>query len=205
VVNTKLAEKDNRLVVLTEEVSSVSLAKIEEIENSLALLVEAYKDLQQQIATLEVSPQVRSKLGKPAGATATFSPSSASGLVTSSEYEAYQNALRVFNDREYDKAMKLFLDLLDKYGDGAYASNAQYWVGECYFTQGKYAEAIAAFQKVLTYANTTKADDAQLKVGLSYLKMGQKPHAKEALNQLINRYPSSEYVPRAKKYLAELN
>jgi tol-pal system protein YbgF len=205
VVNSKLTEMDNRMVVLTEEVSNVSLAKIEEIENRLALLIEAYKDLQQQIASLEVLPGVRSKQGKPSGPPPTFSPSSASGLVTSSEYEAYQNALRVFNDREYDKAMKLFADLLEKYAGGAYAANSQYWIGECYFTQGKYAEAIAAFQKVFAYANTTKADDAQLKVGLAYLKMGQKQQAKEALNQLINRYPSSEYVPRAKKYLAELN
>ncbi|MFW6221887.1 MAG: hypothetical protein ACOC4C_05410, partial [Fibrobacterota bacterium] len=40
-INSRLTDIDNRIVVLNEEVSSVSLAKIEEIENRLALLIEA--------------------------------------------------------------------------------------------------------------------------------------------------------------------
>ncbi|MBD3395681.1 MAG: tol-pal system protein YbgF [Chitinivibrionales bacterium] len=202
VVNTKLAEIDNRLVVLSEEVSSVSLAKIEEIENRLALLIEAYKDLHEQIAALEALPSVKKKGGS---AAPTFSPSAAGKIVTSSEYEAYQNALRAFNSRTYDKAHKLFTELLEKYPSGTYASNAQYWIGECHYAQAKYADAIASFDKVLSYAKSPKADDAQLKIGLSYLKMGKKTHAKESFNLLVNRFPHSEYVPRAKKYLAELN
>ncbi len=204
VVNTKLAEIDNRLVVLSEEVSSVSLAKIEEIENRLSLLIEAYKDLQQQIAAILVMPNVKSK-GTGGGPAPTFSPSSAAAIVTSSEYEAYQNALRAFNNRSYDKALKLFSELLEKYPGGNYASNAQYWIGESHYASGKFPDAIAAFDKVLSYSNSPKADDAQLKIGLCYLKMGKKTHATEAFNLLINRFPASEYVPRAKKYLAELN
>ena len=62
-----------------------------------------------------------------------------------------------------------------------------------------------AFDKVLSFSQSTKADDAQLKIGLCYLRMGKKPQAKESLNLLVNRFPASEYVPRAKKYLADLN
>jgi tol-pal system protein YbgF len=203
VVNTKLAEIDNRLVVLSEEVSSVSLAKIEEIENRLALLIEAYKDLQEQISALEVLPQVRTNKKKKAPPT--FSPSSAAAIVTSSEYEEYQAALRTYNSRSYGKAFKMFSNLLEKYPSGRYASNAQYWIGECHYAQKKYADAIAAFDRVLSYAKSPKADDAQLKIGLCYLKLGKKTHARESLNQLISRFPASEYVPRAKKYLAEIN
>jgi len=58
-INTKISDIDNKLMVLTEEVSSVSLAKIEELENRLSLLIEAFKDLHEQMASIEVLPQVR--------------------------------------------------------------------------------------------------------------------------------------------------
>jgi len=203
-VNSKLAEIDNRLVVLSEEVSSVSLAKIEEIENRLALLVEAFKDLQQQLTTLEVMPRSGAKKGAE-GPSPTFSPASAAALVTGSEYESYQTALRAFNDKSYDQAYKLFESLIEKYPKGSYAANACYWMGEIHYARGKFAEAIAAFDKVLGYGQSQKADDAQLKIGMCYLKMGKKQQAKESLTLLIGRFPQSEYVPRAKKYLADLN
>jgi TolA-binding protein len=57
---------------------------------------------------------------------------------------------------------------------------------------------------VFEYRNTSKADDAQLKIGLSYLKMGQRGRAKAEFDKLIDRYPGSEYVPRARKYLSEI-
>jgi tol-pal system protein YbgF len=198
VVNTKLAELDNRVMILSEEVSSVSLAKIEEIENRLSLLIEAYKDLQEQMSTLQILPRVQST----AKNAPTFSPSAASGILTSSEYEIYQNALKIFNDRNYPEARKNFLDMTNKFPDGVYASNAYYWIGECYYAEAKFAEGISAFTKVLEFPKTTKADDAQLKIGLSFLKMGNKAKAREALNTLVSRYPNSEFVTRAKEYIA---
>lgn len=199
-INTKISDIDNKLMVLTEEVSSVSLAKIEELENRLSLLIEAFKDLHEQMASIEVLPQVR--VGKKKSAT--FSPSDAATLVTSSEYDHYQNALRTFDKRAYDKANEMFADLLKKYPEGEYRDKAQYWIGECFYAKGDYANAIAAFNKVLKYTKSSKADDAQLKLGLSYLRMGKNDMAADEFKRLINRYPGSEYVPRAEKYLADI-
>ena len=194
-VNNKLTETDNRLILLSEEVSSVSIAKIEEIENRLALLIEAYKDLQAQVTAIEAMPRhaPRKKRAKPA----TFS-------LGSTEYEMYQGALRTFNSRSYDKAIELFNDVLKQYPDGEYAGNARYWIGECYYALGDYASGVASFTHVFDVKGSPKADDAQFKVGLSYLKMGQPAMAKEELKKLVDRYPASEYVERAKKYLAEI-
>jgi len=201
-VTNKLTETDNRLILLSEEVSSVSIAKIEELENRLALLIEAYKDLQAQVTALEAMP--RSAPAKKRSKPATFSPSAAAPLLGSTEYELYQNALRTFNSRAYDKAIELFNDLLKEYPKGEYAGNARYWIGECYYALGDYASGVASFTHVFDIKNSPKGDDAQFKVGLSYLKMGQASMAKEELKKLIDRYPASEYVERAKKYLAEI-
>jgi tol-pal system protein YbgF len=204
VLSNKSAEIDNKLVGLSEEVSNVSLAKIEEIENRLSLLIEAFKDLQAQVTAIQNAPAP--KYAKPASAApATFSPSAASSILSNSpEYDLYQNALRTFNSRNYDAALKLFAEVLRQYPQGAYADNCRYWSGECYFAIRDFASAIASFKKVFEHKNSSKADEAQLKIGMSYLKMGQPALAKTELKTLIDRYPASEYVPRAKKYLSEI-
>jgi starvation-inducible outer membrane lipoprotein len=56
VLSNKITELDNKQIVLSEEISSVSAAKIEELENRLSYLVEAFKDLQAQIKVLEAMP-----------------------------------------------------------------------------------------------------------------------------------------------------
>ncbi|MGB7567389.1 MAG: tetratricopeptide repeat protein [Chitinivibrionales bacterium] len=202
VLNNKAAELDNKLIALTEDVSSVSVAKIEEIENRLTLLVEAFKDLQAQVVALQNAPVQRSS--KAAGP-ATFSPSAASKMLSgSTEYDTYQNALRVFNARNYDQALKAFSDIIKQYPQGAYVDNCFYWGGECSYALRDYANAIASFKKVFDYKNSSKADAAQLKIGMSYMKMGQSALAKTELKTLIDRYPASAYVSRAQKYLSEL-
>jgi tol-pal system protein YbgF len=204
VLNNKATELDNKLLALTEDVSSVSLAKIEEIENRLTLLVEAFKDLQAQVVALQNAPiQRAAKPGQQAPAT--FSPASASKMLTgSTEYDTYQNALRVFNTRNYSQALKTFSDIIKQYPQGAYPDNCYYWSGECYYALRDYANAIASFKKVFDFKNSSKADAAQLKIGMSYLKMGQTALAKTELKTLIDRYPASAYVSRAQKYLSEM-
>lgn len=192
-VNTKLTEMDNKLMLLGEEVASVSIAKIEELENRMALLIEAIKDLNAQIEEIKLRPRARTTKAEPA----TFA-------VTSPEYATYQTALRTYNARNYDKAREMFVDIMKQYPRGKYLDNCQYWIGECYYAEGKYGEAIAAFQKVREYPNSSKSDDALFKIGKAYLAMGQTGQAKLEWNKFIVKHPNSEYVQRAKKYMAEL-
>jgi outer membrane protein assembly factor BamD (BamD/ComL family) len=39
---------------------------------------------------------------------------------------------------------------------------------------------------------------------MCYMKMGQGAQARAEFKKLIERYPGSEYVPRAQKYIAEI-
>lgn len=203
VVTNKLSDVDNKIILLSEEVSSVSIAKIEELENRLALLVEAYKDLQAQVTAIEAQPRTI-VYNKKTPAAATFSPAAAAPLLGSKEYDIYQAALQTFNTRTYDKAITMFTDLIKQFPDGEYADNARFWIGECHYALGDFATAITSFTHVFDFKNSTKADDAQFKIGLSYLKMGQPAMAKEELKKMIDRYPSSEYISRAQKYLEEI-
>ena len=205
VISNKLTEIDNKLVTLSEDVSSVSVAKIEEIENRLSLLVEAFKDMQAQVTALQNAPAARSAAKSAAAGPATFSPSAAASALTSNtEYDSYQNALRVFNGRSYGKALQLFSDIVKQFPAGAYTDNCWYWSGECWYAQNDFAKAISQFTKVFDFKSSSKSDDAQLKIGMCYMKMGQSALAKSEFKKLVDRYPASEYVPRAQKYLSEI-
>lgn len=202
-LSAKMAELDKKIILLSEEISSVSAAKIEELENRLSLLVEAYKDLHAQIKAIEtMSLRVTQKTKK--GPEPTFSPASAVSLVSSPEYDLYQQALQIFNKRQYEEAIALFNNLLKHYPDGQYAANANYWIGECYYAINDFASAINAFKKVLTFKHNQKGDDAQNKIALCLLKMGRSLEAKAEFKKLVERYPASEFVPRAKQYLKEI-
>lgn len=203
VINSKLAEIDNRLGSLSGDGSSTSLAKIEEIENRLSLLAEAFKDLQAQVVALQnaPAPRVSARVSQTGPAAASPLPAVPAG---GSENEAYQNALRVFNGRNYEQAQKLFSDIIKQYPAGNYVDNCWYWSGECSYAMLDWPRAISMFQKVFEFANSSKADDAQLKLGMCYMKTGQGALAKAEFRKLIERYPGSEYVPRAQKYLSEM-
>jgi tol-pal system protein YbgF len=204
-LSTKLTENDNKITTLSDEISSVSTAKIEEIENRLSLLIEAFKDLQVQVKNLENQSLRNSPKNASSEPAATFSPSSAASVsLGSPEIDLYNTGLRAFNGRNYKEGIKIFADVLTKFPSGEYADNAYFWTGECYFALGDFAQAIKSYEKVLSFKTSSKNDDAMFKTGVTYSKMGQQSLARQQLQNLISRYPASEYVVRAKKYLEEL-
>ncbi|MBN2037214.1 MAG: tetratricopeptide repeat protein [Chitinispirillaceae bacterium] len=203
VLTTRLTELDSRVLALSEEMTSISSAKIEELETRLALLTEAYKDLhaqvQEQSKHLSLAPK-RSSGEK----NATFAPSSAASLLSSAEYTAYQNGLRLYNAGNYDKAIETWAEMLKEFPSGNYADDGTFWIAEGHYALARYPTAVIFYQKVIDIRSSPKADDAQYKLGLCYLKMGQQGLAKDAFKMLVQRYPASEYVKRAGKQLKGL-
>ncbi len=69
--------------------------------------------------------------------------------------------------REHGQAVLDFLDFIAKYPKHPLVANAQYWIGEAYYVQRDYRQALVEFQKVLESApGSAKAGDALLKIGL---------------------------------------
>jgi len=123
---------------------------------------------------------------------------------TGSYKERYQEALMVYENRHYKDAIRAFEALLAENSTNPLADNCQYWIGECYYGLGNYSQAIIEFEKVFSFSSANKSDAAQLKLGLCYLKLGDKVRAREEFQRLLESYPKSEYVPKAKAYLSQL-
>ncbi len=118
---------------------------------------------------------------------------------------AYQDALDDFYVRNYQRAIRKFRDLVGRGDHPELADNCQYWIGEAYFALGNYYQAVAEFQKVLPIAKSNKANDAQLMIGLAFMKAGDADLARTELNTAINFGGSSEAAQKATRYLEMLN
>jgi tol-pal system protein YbgF len=117
--------------------------------------------------------------------------------------EAYRQALEIFNQREYSQALALFQSLLERDRKNSLADNCQYWIGECFYAKKDYQRAILEFEKVFSFPKANKDDDAQLKIGLCYLRMNDKESAQRELTRLLSNYPNSEFAGTARKLLTE--
>jgi tol-pal system protein YbgF len=123
---------------------------------------------------------------------------------TGSFRDDYQAALNEYYNRNYKTAVQLFEELLAKNEANSLSDNCRYWIGESYYGLGNFNQAIIEFTKVFSFSKSNKADDAQLKLGLCYWRLGDKARARQELERLVNDYPKSEYVSKAEQFLTKL-
>lgn len=115
------------------------------------------------------------------------------------EEAAYQAALRAARSGNTTEGIRLFRDFLQKYPNGRYTANADYWIGECLYAQGKYQDALSQFQTVNdSFPKHHKNADALLKAGMSLSRMGDKTAAQEKFRQILSSFPNSDAAKRVR-------
>ena len=119
--------------------------------------------------------------------------------------DIYNEALQLYDSKNYEKAIDKFNNLFKSNPSHSLASNYIYWIGEAYWGLNDYHKAIEAFEKVKNYSSSNKIDDALLMVGLSYMKLGDHFNAKINFTKLMDRFPESEFIKKAKHYLDTIN
>lgn len=117
--------------------------------------------------------------------------------------DSYNTALDLFRNHQYPQATDMFFQLLQKDPRHPLADNCQYWIGECRYAQGKFYQAVVDFNKVFAFDVPDKQDDAQLMIGLSYLKLGELISARTEFDWLVSCFASSEYINTAHRYLGQ--
>jgi TolA-binding protein len=104
--------------------------------------------------------------------------------------QLYQSALRDYNSAKYNIAISEFGDVIRFYPQDPLAGNAQFYIGEINYRQGKYPAAVKGYDAVLEqYSGNSKAPAAELRKGQSLIQMGQKdagvrPEAQEGRSML---------------------
>jgi tol-pal system protein YbgF len=118
----------------------------------------------------------------------------------------YQAAYSDYLRKNYDIAIMGFQQYLKEFPDTDLADNAAYWIGECLFSQGKYAQAIEEFDNVLArFPRSDKIASAMLKRAYATLETGQKSKGVAQLQKVIKDYPSSDEANLARQRLRAVN
>ena len=82
--------------------------------------------------------------------------------------------------------------------------DALYAIGQTFFDEAVYDNAILAFKDVAgDYPSSPKAADAILQIGRSYLQLADPSNARFYLQALMDEYPSSAAAGQAKTILAK--
>ncbi len=117
---------------------------------------------------------------------------------------AYEAALGEWRKKNYTGAIDQFQNLLNSGIEVRLAGNCHYWIGESNYGLQKYNEAVQEFQKVMEYKHSPKKDYAQLMLGQSYERLGDRASARDAYEKLVSLFPASPLVKRAQDRLAKL-
>jgi tol-pal system protein YbgF len=105
----------------------------------------------------------------------------------------YMKAFGLFSANNFTAAAESFSAFVSSYPESEYAPNARYWLGECYFTLGRFNEAIGAFERVLEMKPSPKrASDAMLRIGSAWYRLDNSARGSQVLKLLIEKYPDSE-------------
>ena len=193
----------------TENKTTYSNSEIAQLMDKIQNLKDEMEQRMSQIEALQAKVESNEKAiaeisRNVAGEYAGYSRGSF-GVLSAREFkQRYEAALQKFYNRQYKEAIREFTQLMNSDPDNRLASNCQYWIGESYNALHQYRKAIAAFNAVLRYKASYKFDDALLMSGLCHLKIGDKSTAREEFQQLVSRFPDSEYAPKAMRYLGRL-
>lgn len=119
--------------------------------------------------------------------------------------QIYNEAYDDFKKGNTKKARSGFRKYLEQFPKTEYSDNAQYWIGESFFIEKKYREAILEFEEVISnYPKGNKVPSALLKQGLAFYRLGDKTSAKLLLQKVIKEYPESNQAEIAKRELKNL-
>jgi tol-pal system protein YbgF len=117
----------------------------------------------------------------------------------------YNTAYLDFTRGKYDVAISEFRRYLASFSPSDNADNAQYWIGECFYSLGKLDSAEAGFRQVVVgFPNGNKVPSAEYKLGLVYLAQNRKPEAVNQLRRVVKEYPGTNEAKLAQDRLQTL-
>jgi tol-pal system protein YbgF len=129
-------------------------------------------------------------------------PSAETSARAPSPEQIYAAALQTFRAREHGQAVLDFLDFIAKYPQHYLVGNAQYWIGEAYYVQRDYRQALVEFQKVhQLQPDSPKVPDALLKIGLCYTNLHDATRAQRAWLRVVKDHPKSPAALKARSLL----
>jgi tol-pal system protein YbgF len=133
-------------------------------------------------------------------------PQPAPAPALSAEDNLYESALAKFKAGKSEEALAGFKHFLGNHPKSKLADNAQFWVGECYFSLKQYEQAILAYQEVIkNYPEGNKVSSAMLRQALAFTEIKDTTSAKLLFKKIVKSYPNSSEAKIAEAKLKTMN
>ncbi|MBN1852575.1 MAG: tetratricopeptide repeat protein [Pirellulales bacterium] len=118
--------------------------------------------------------------------------------------EALLQMATIYDQRLKDSqaAMQTWLEIVRQFSGTTVAEDASWSVAQYYQREGKYAEAIEAFQAFLrNYRRSPKAAEAQFAVAENYEQLGQWINAMDSYTNYMTNFPEGPLVKKAQEQI----
>lgn len=194
---------------LADQKAKKDSAKSEKLAGDLAAVNEKVNGLSEKLAVLakqveaaKLQPQPQAAPPSP-GEPRNLTPLVAAPQKTSKDL--YDEAYALYKENKYADAQAKFKEYIERYPDTPLTDNSYFWIGEAYYDQGQYEQAIINYDKVVQkFPDGDKVPSALLKEAFSFAAMGDNMDAKILLKKIMADHPGSEQAAIAKKKLEVL-
>ncbi len=117
----------------------------------------------------------------------------------------YQKGLDTFRRGDIQKARELLTRFIELFPLHGMVANAHYWLGETYYSEKKYDQAVLEFQEVIKkFPGKEKVPAAMLKQGMAFKELGDAKSARYIYKKLGEDFPASDEARVAREKLKEL-
>jgi TolA-binding protein len=177
----------NKIRLLEDKASYIDstnfeiLSQLVLIENKIVSLTSSFNDIMAARQT-EASPP-------------------ATSLTDEDFRRRYVEALTAYQNGQYDQAGDQFMELMKSGDQHELTDNSQYWLAECFYARKNFKRAISEFERIFNYPASDKGDDARYKIALCYWNVGSHDRARIEFQKLLDDYPNSDLVEKARRYL----
>lgn len=132
-------------------------------------------------------------------------PTAAAQPAAQAPQELYQRGLdQIMRQNDFVGGRESLTEFLRRHPNHELSVNAMYWVGEAFYGEKKFENAILQFQDVIQkHGEHPKAASAMLKQGLSFEALGDRRNARLIMERVGEVYPLSDEAKKSKEYLAQ--
>lgn len=110
----------------------------------------------------------------------------------------------ILNKGDVNKGRAILEEFIKSRPQSELLPNAYYWIGEAYYSEKNFENAIVQFQDVIEkYPSHSKASAALYKQSLAFESLGEGKKARALLKKLIEVYPASDEAKKAKTRISE--
>ncbi len=114
----------------------------------------------------------------------------------------WQSSFADYTTANYSLAIQGFESYLKYFPKGQQAHEAQLYIGEALFQDKKDAEAVVAYERVISnYPGSASVPTAYFKRGVAFEQLGEPGRAKESYDAVIKQFPETSQATMARQRL----